>query len=59
MNYLMVAKNSNIKNNGWKGPADEESISHRTWKCYIKKLSDNFTSNMLRTGWSPPALIPF
>ena len=55
----MVAKYSNIKHNGWKFSVDETSISHRTRKYYIKKLSDNFTSNMLRTGWYPPGLMPF
>ena len=50
MKYLMVAKYSDIKNNGRKTPVDETSISHRNGKYYIKKLSDKFTSNMLGTG---------
>ena len=52
MKYLMVAKYSDIQNNGWKFSVDETSISHRTQKFYKKKLSDNFTSNMLGTGIS-------
>ena len=59
MKYLMVAKYFDIQNNGWKFSVDETSISHRTQKFYKKKLSDNFTSNMLWTGCYPPGLMPF
>ena len=59
MKYLMVAKYYDIRNNGWKVRADETSISNKTGKYYIKKLSDNFTLNMLETGCYPPGLIPF
>ena len=55
----MVAKYTNIKNNTRKVPVDGTSISHRTWKYYIKKVSDNFTSNMLGTGCYPCTLMFF
>ena len=54
-----MAKYSDIRNNGWKFSVYETSISHRTWKYYIKKLSNTFTLNMLGTGCYPLGLMPF
>lgn len=59
MKSLMVAKYSDIRSNGWKVPADEISISHKTLKYYIKKLSDDFTSNILGTGCYTPGSMTF
>ena len=56
--FVMVAKCSDITHNGWNVPTDRISICHWTWKYYLKKLSDNFTSNMLRTGYYPFGLMP-
>ena len=58
MTYLMVGKHD-IRNNWWEVSAHETSVSHRTWKYYVKKLADNFTSSMLGTGCYPTGLIPF
>ena len=59
MKYLVVAKYSGNRNNGWKVSAVEVKHQSVTELYYIMKLTDNFKSNMLGTGCYTHGLMSF